>query len=126
MKCSWTSPGSGAACDSEALTTDPEGKCWFHSDTNAEARAEARRRGGRNSRPVGVPGITMDVSTPEAILESLRAVGQAMADGRTDRSTANSLSYILATATQALKLVSHEKRIKALEIKLGLKEPDPE
>ena len=124
--CRWTTP-SGLTCDAEALTSDPDEKCWFHSETNEEARAEARRRGGKASRAIQRPtGIAIDVSSAEAILESLRAVGQALADGRADRSTANSLSYILSTATQATKLVGHERRIKRLEVKLGLRDPAPE
>jgi hypothetical protein len=68
----------------------------------------------------------VDVSSPEAILETLRAVAQSLADGESDRSTTNALSYVLATATQATKLVSHEKRIRKLEVKLGLRDEDPE
>ena len=34
------------------------------------------------------------------------------------------LSYVLATATQATKLVSHERRIRKLEERVGLREPE--
>ena len=53
-----------------------------------------------------------------------RAAAQTLADGETDRPTANALSYVLATATQATKLVGHEKRIRKLEVRLGLREPE--
>src|SRR3989304_4124029 len=98
MKCSKIL-SSGIGCGAEALNDSLY--CYMHDDRpeTATKRAEARSRGGR-ARPTGAP-VKVDVSSPLAILESLRAVGRALADGDADRSTANALSYVLATATQA-------------------------
>ena len=126
MKCSKrTSDGIG--CGAEAQSDSIY--CFMHDDRPeiVQKRYEARSAGGvaRRASQRGAP-VHIDVSPPEAILESLRAVGQALADNECDRSIANALSYILATATQATKLVSHEKRIRKLEVKMGLREEDAE
>lgn len=122
-KCTWSTV-DGLPCNAEALIDSPSGRCFIHDDRPeiAQQRAQARSRGGK-AKPKGAP-VRIDVSSPEAILESLRAVGQALADGETDRSTANALSYVLSSAAQTTKLVGHEKRIKRLEIRLGLAEPE--
>ena len=126
MKCSWTG-SSGAGCDAEALVNDPQGRCWFHSDTNEESRQEARRRGGRASArgPLGAP-VQVDVSSPEKALETLSATAQALADGKTDRSTANSIFYAIATSPQVHRLASYERRLRAVEVKLQLRDPEDE
>ena len=124
MKCTWTSV-SGAECNSEALTGDPQGRCWFHSDTNQEERATARSRGGRASRAtLGAVDLSIVLDSPEGVLSTLTATAEAIAAGRLDRSRANAIGYLAATAVQAQKLVSHERRIRKLEERLGLREPE--
>jgi len=123
MKCSKRT-SDGIPCGAEAQSDSIY--CFFHDDRpETIVRRNAARSAGGRAKPRGAP-VTVDVSSPEAILETLRAVAQALADGEADRSTTNALSYVLATATQATKLVSHEKRIRKLEVKLGLREEDPE
>jgi hypothetical protein len=68
--------------------------------------------------------VTVDVSTPEKPLKTLQATAQALADGKTDRSTANGVFYAVVTSVQVHKITGHEKRIRVLEIKLGLREGD--
>ena len=123
MKCSKIT-SDGIPCGAEAQSDSIY--CFFHDDRpETIVRRNAARSAGGKAKPKGSP-VQVDVSSPEAILETLRAVAQALADGESDRSTTNALSYVLATATQATKLVSHEKRIRKLEVKLGLREEDPD
>jgi len=121
MKCAKRT-SDGIPCGAEAQTDSIY--CFMHDDRpeTVKKRFEARSKGGQG-RIKGAP-VQVDVSSPDAILESLRAVGQALADGETDRSTANALSYIFATSTQATRLVSWEKRIRRIEERLGFKEPE--
>lgn len=125
MKCSWVS-SAGAACDAEALLNDPDGRCWFHSDTVEDSRAEARSRGGRHRHrpdPYGGPvDIQVRLDTAEGILETLRAVAQSLADGKMDRARANGISFACSTATATLRAHRYEDRIKAIETRLGLRE----
>ena len=84
MKCSKTT-SDGIPCGAEAQSDSIY--CFMHDDRPeiAERRAQARSAGGR-AKPKGAP-VQVDVSSPDAILETLRAVGQALADGQCDRST---------------------------------------
>src|SRR5206468_1782857 len=107
--------------DAEALTGDPQGRCWFHSDTNEESRQDARRRGGRVSRAPQRPvPITFDVTSPESILRSLDETGKALAAGQCDRGTANALGILAKNASEVHKGLAFSKRIRRLEELAGV------
>lgn len=130
MKCSWRSP-DGLDCSAEALTADPDGLCWFHSPTVDASRAEARRLGGQRRHRLDrgeapVEGLEVSVDSTDAILGSLGSVAAALASGRIDRSRANAFGYLLKTASEVHKVHAHEARIRSIEKRLGLREPDPE
>lgn len=122
MRCSWTTV-DGATCSAEALVGDPAGRCWFHSDTNAGSRQEARSRGGRASRAPQKPaGVDFDVSTPEAVLATIQATGRALSAGTCDRGTANALGILAKNATDVHRVLGYERRLSAVERRLGLRE----
>jgi hypothetical protein len=62
------------------------------------------------------------VDTSEGILQTLRDAAQLVADGKLDRSRATAIGYILAGATQALKLHGTEERLRRIERRLRLHE----
>ena len=98
MKCTWTT-SEGLPCDADAQA----GKelCWFHDPDIEESRAAARSRGGRASRaPLKPVGIVFDVSSPEAIIETLQGVGVALSEGRCDKSIANTFGILAKNAAE--------------------------
>jgi hypothetical protein len=62
------------------------------------------------------------VDTSGGILQTLRDAGQLLVDGKIDRSRATAIGYILAGATQALKLHGTEERLRRIEKRLRLRE----
>ena len=121
MKCSATAE-DGMPCLAEAWGDSIY--CLMHDPSPSARRrhGEMSRRGGTSSRATAKPvDLTVDTSSAEGILRSLEAVGTALARGDLDRSRANSISYILATAVQARKVLDYEHRLKRVEKRLGLK-----
>jgi hypothetical protein len=83
------------------------------------------RRGGKASRAhQAAVDLSVDTKSAEGILRSLEALGNALARGDLDRSRANSISYILATAVQARRVLDYENRLRRVEKRLGLRQ-DP-
>lgn len=117
-KCSWSSV-SGAGCEANALQDDD--KCFMHSTKPdvARKRAQARSLGGK-SRPRGCP-VDIDISSPSAILRTVRDVAQALADNKTDARTASTLQRLLSTAVQAQDLGEVEKELKRLKLLLEMR-----
>ena len=104
MQCSKIVEG-GLACGAEAMRDSIY--CFVHSDSPETLRKlqDARSRGGRAAHAApGPSGITIDVSSADAILTSLRDVAQAVLDGRLDRSRAGGAVYALQAAVAARKL----------------------
>lgn len=99
--------------------------CVFHdpSDDGRRRHKEMSAKGGRVGKDAPAD-LHFDLSSPEAILRTLEAIGRAVAEGRLDRSRGNALSYIAATGTQVHKTLRHEKRLREVEQRLGLREPD--
>jgi hypothetical protein len=120
MKCSKRT-GDGIPCGAEAQSDSIY--CFMHDDRpETILKRNAARSAGGKAKPRGVP-VRVDVSSPDAILETLRAVAQSLADGDTDRSTANAMAYLLTGAVQARKALRYEERLRAVERRLGLVEP---
>jgi hypothetical protein len=95
------------------------------SPTARQRHDAMSRRGGRSSRAtLKAVDLAVDTSSAEGILRSLEAVGMALARGDLDRGRANSISYILATAVQARKVLDYENRLRRVEKRLGLRQ-DP-
>jgi hypothetical protein len=112
---------NGFPCGAPALSDSIY--CRAHDDRpeTIQARREASSRGGRNAHiPTAPSGLTVGVSSADAILTSLRDVAQAVADGRLDRSRASSLVYALTTATQARRVLHTEERLRKIERRLNL------
>ena len=123
MKCS-KHTSDGIPCGAEAQSDSIY--CFFHDDRpETIVRRNAARSAGGRAKPRGAP-VHVDVSSPEAILETLSATAQALADGKTDRSTANSIFYAIATSAQVHRLASYERRLRAVEVKLQLRDPEDE
>lgn len=122
MRCMGTNE-HGEPCGAEALADSDW--CAFH-DPREEWRThhrEASSRGGKASRvPQRPVGIVFDVSTPDATLATLQATGKALAEGRCDRGTANALGILAKNATDLHKVLGYERRLSAVERRLGLRE----
>jgi len=103
--------------------------CLWHDPWGEvkEARLEASRRGGRSSRRADAPvDIPIDLTTPEAILTTLQATARAVVAGEIDRSRANAVGYLAKTAGETIKALQHERRLRKVEERLGLRDPAPE
>jgi hypothetical protein len=114
----------GLACGAEAQRDSIY--CFMHDDRPATLRKlrAARSRGGKAAHaPLDPSGLTVDVSSADAILTSLGGVAQAVLDGRLDRSRAGGAVYALQAAVAALKLHRFEERLHAVERRLNLVEP---
>jgi hypothetical protein len=125
MKCSKTNASEPDwACSAEALHDSIY--CLMHDDrpeTIAKVR-DAQSRGGRNKSAFGAVDISIDLSSADAILGTLQGVAEALASGRIDRSRANALNYLATTAVNAHRVIGYEKRLKKIEERLQLREPE--
>src|SRR3990170_7352706 len=107
----------GDPCGAEALSDRTT--CAMHT---ASVHREMSARGGRASSRSDLPvDVLFDTGSAQGILDSLASVGTALARGELDRARANGLSYILSTAVQARKILDYENRLRAIEVKLGLR-----
>jgi hypothetical protein len=113
----------GLQCGAEAQR---DSRLCFLYDTRPEVvhRAQrARSRGGKAAHaPLDPSGVTVDVSSAEAILTSLKGVAQAVLDGRLDRARAGGAVYALQAAVAARKYLAHETRLRRIEKRLRLNE----
>ena len=120
MKCSAFNE-RGEPCGAEAVWDTPW--CLTHNPTpeGRERHADMSSRGGRASRASQRPtAIHVDVTTPEAALATLDAIGKGLAEGRVDRGTANALSIIAKTALEAHKAASYARDIVRIKRRLNL------
>jgi len=118
-ECSATT-SAGQPCESPAL--EGSDRCLFHDPTHRALSS----RGGRVSQHADTPvsGLTADLGTAEGIQRTLEATARALIEGRIDRPRANAVAYLCGTAISGLKAFDYSKRIKNLEVRLGLRDTD--
>ncbi len=87
-----------------------------------ERRLAAASRGGKSKTSTKPVPLSIDLGSAEGILRTTQAVGEALVSGALDRARANALAYLVTASTQALKIVAYEKRLSAIEQRLGLRE----
>jgi len=110
----------GGRCRSNALHGSPY--CFTHDPAHAQARAEARRRGGHNRRtPKRADAVNALVSLRsvgdvQAQLESVLADTLAQDNGA---ARTQAIVRLLQTALKALEVGDLETRIALLETQLG-------
>src|SRR5437867_697911 len=124
MKCS-KQLSSGLECGAEALSDSVY--CLMHDErpVSVQKHREMSRRGGQNKLAAKPVDIAVDLGSAHGILDTAQKVGQALLQGKVDRSRANALSYILATAIQARKVLDYEERLRRIERRLDLrKQPE--
>jgi hypothetical protein len=83
---------------------------------------EMSAKGGRSKASMKPVDIHIDLSTAEAILESVNVVAKALVAGELDRERANAVGYLAATASKALGVIQHERRLRRVETALNLRE----
>lgn len=121
MKCQGFKE-SGEPCLAEASNDSPW--ClWHNPDPEAiEARLAASSRGGRTRASTKPVDVHIELGSAEGILRTTQSVGEAIVSGTLDRGRANAVAYLVTASVQALKIVSYEKRLTAIEKRLGIKE----
>jgi hypothetical protein len=102
----------GAPCG--ALALGPSGYCYTHDPERTEQRAEARRRGGRNSaKVVRLRGFLPSRLVP--VYEALEAALSEVHDGELDARRANAMASLARAMATVLTAGELEERVRTLE-----------
>jgi hypothetical protein len=91
--------------------------CFFHEPSKAAERLEARRRGGRISRPNTLPPETPDISakTAEEVVDLLSLTINQVRRGEIDSKIAQAIGYLAGMVLRAKEQGEVEKRLLELE-----------
>jgi hypothetical protein len=101
----------GQPCGGTALA---DGKCFAHSETTAAARAEAKRRGGRNSATV----VRLRGLMPPRLVPIFDHLETALADvlaGSLDPRQATAAAAVARAMVSVLTAGELEERVRRLE-----------
>ncbi len=94
--------------------------CFQHDPERAEAVAEARRKGGANSKkPASAPPV--DLSTPERCRLAVEETINRLRRGDESVQVARTVLYAVAVTRPVLELEGITERIAALEARIGEK-----
>ncbi len=103
---------NGEPCQAQALPSSQQ--CWAHDPAQAEQRAEARRKGGRNrSKIVRLRGLV-----PPRLLPVYDRLERALAevhDGELDPKQAQAMAALARAMTTVLTAGELEQRVRDLE-----------
>jgi len=97
-----------------AVTLLPDGRCFAHSDRAAEARAAARRKGGRNSAKV----VRLRGALPPRLLPIFDALEAALAEthaGALEPKRAAAMASVARALVAVLTAGELEERVRRLE-----------
>jgi len=107
---------TGEPCKMAALTG--RRRCWNHSVATAKARAEARKRGGRNRQtPKADRQVVRPVSL-RTVADVMALLEETLADTREQENSGQRSRTLISLALAALKALEVgelEERVEALE-----------
>lgn len=92
--------------------------CYWHAPETAAQRADANKRGGRNSRRIRhIPGAAGDVALQTAgdVLQVLEDELNAVLQLDPSLARARTVGYLAAHALKALEIAEFQARLEALE-----------
>ncbi len=109
----------GTPC--KAAPMSGSGFCWFHDPAHAEARTEARRRGGhasirRQVLDADAPDLTLD--NVRDVLDGIESTVNLVRKGRLDNRAGNCIGYLLGIALKALETEEVSVKVRELERRL--------
>jgi hypothetical protein len=116
---------AGRPCMAAAMSGSPW--CFIHNPATAQARADARRRGG-----LRVHGLDPEAPEPQVrirvirdCLELLETAGGDCLRMEPSLSRARALAHVAATAARILEVSELEERVRTLELTVRPQEPEP-
>jgi hypothetical protein len=102
----------GEPCGGQALPT--ENKCWAHSDTLAEKRDAARRRGGANTAKSARLQRLMPRDL-RPVFDALALALEQVHAGELDHRRATAMASVATAMVRVLSAGEFEARLRALE-----------
>ena len=116
----------GEPCRAPALTGSS--RCFWHSEEAAQARQQARKKGGQNTAQVRVgqgPDEPLRICSISDIMSLLETAASDIMRLPSSERRARSLVYVALGALKALEVGAIEERLSALETRLNDSTPDP-
>ena len=104
----------GSPCQAPPHTIDASGHCWAHSPTNAAARAEARRRGGKGASNAARAEKLVPASLRPLLATLLDAVGEVKA-GALAPGQASAMAALASAVVRVYQVGMLEERVNELE-----------